>query len=143
MVRSVLLATAGALLLGCSKGPHDIVPVSGRVTVNGKPYANLAVSFQPAVSDKGNHPPPGSGGMTDNDGRYTLKVVGTDLAGRTGAVVGKHYVSITYFIERDPFDDGPPKVKPAVEIPARYTSGKLLTFDVPSGGTNKADFDLK
>jgi hypothetical protein len=121
---------------GCRSGPFDTAPVSGRVTLNGKPLAGAAVMFQPVA--KGNHNPgPGSTGLTDEDGRYTLTVVGT---GSKGAVVGMHKVRITMFQKDDSADDQP---KPVEQLPARYRQkDTVLECDVPADGTTSADFVL-
>jgi hypothetical protein len=125
------------LLAGCG-GPYKAAPVSGRVTVNGKPLANAAVLFQPVATAGNNEPGPGSAGTTDADGRYTLSLVGK---GSKGAVVGKHKVQITMMAqETDPSDDRPQRVK---RLPAGYSGRNTkLEYDVPAGGTDAANFDL-
>jgi hypothetical protein len=131
-----VLAIVAACAIGCG-APHPLAPVSGRVTLDGKPLANASVTFQPVVGGS-NNPGPGSGGFTDADGRYTLKVVGLESR---GAVVGKHTVHITLVPpETDPTDDKPKKLK---QLPAKYSGkGGKLEFDVPAGGTDHADFAL-
>ncbi|HEY2786676.1 MAG TPA: hypothetical protein VGJ05_17060, partial [Fimbriiglobus sp.] len=82
-VRVLLLAVTLALVgAGCSRGP-TLAPVSGTVTLNGKPLANVQVEFWPEGSA------PRSVGMTDQQGRFTLT---TDGEGKPGAVVGSHKV---------------------------------------------------
>ena len=57
-----------------------------------------------------------------------------------GAVVGKHRVEVT---PRNTDDDFDRKGKGAVTgVPARYNRNSELTFEFPSGGTDKADFAL-
>jgi hypothetical protein len=69
----VVLATV-SLLIGCGKAPPEIVPVSGTVTLDGKPLANVEVRFIPTV--------PGLDGnmvgsaVTDDEGKYTLRLPG-------------------------------------------------------------------
>jgi hypothetical protein len=105
------------------------------VTLNGQPLENAGVVFQP-VAGVGEQSP-SSGGFTDADGRYTLKIVGTESR---GAVVGKHKVMIT-LVDEDPGDDRP---KRARRIPARYAGKKtVLECDVPPDGRKDADFALK
>ena len=145
MVRALALLTAAVIpLVGCDKRPYPTAHVSGRITVNGKPYPKLAVTFHPldAGKDK-NHPNPSSAGTTDADGRYSLTIIGTEHAGSSGAVVGKHEVRIMHQVESGIFDEVPAKTKPSIEIPAKYWSKGAFTIDVPSSGTSKADFDLK
>jgi hypothetical protein len=118
-------------------------PVSGRVTLNGQPLANARVSFQPIEGDPFKLPP-GSVGDTDADGRYTLRVIGGQ--GATGAVVGKHRVTISV-ISRPSTSTEEVLTKPSNEskgnVPARYNSEEGgLTFTVPLGGTDAANFEL-
>jgi hypothetical protein len=126
---------------GC--GGIKYAPVSGKVTMNGKPLANTLVSFQPIAKPGSIEAGPGSSGTTDEQGRFALKVA----TGENGAVVGKHRVIISQVVSKtDPANDarptrgGPPQME---KIPARYNSESKETFDVPSGGTDKADFELK
>lgn len=143
-LRCLTLFAAGAVAAaGCSKGPYETAPVSGRVTLNGKPVEKIAVMFQPVAPKGSMNPGPGSFGITDADGRYSLKVIGTD---EPGAVVGMHKVRIEPYTEPgDPSDDRPRKPpKLAVPIPRRYNQMEaILEFDVTPKGSDKADFDLK
>jgi hypothetical protein len=130
-----VLAILLPLLAGCGGGPYNVAPVSGRVTVNGQALANAAITFQPYGEGKTN-PGPGSGGFTDSDGRYTLKLVGTDTR---GAVVGKHLVKISLTHPDDSADDRPKRIK---QPPAKFNTKKKLEYDVPACGTDAADFQL-
>jgi hypothetical protein len=121
---------------GCSGGPYGTARVSGRVTLNGQPLAHAAVTFQPIAPSGQFNPGPGSGGFTDADGRYTLKLIGTDS---TGAVVGKHKVRITLVPQDNSADD---RQKRSKELPAKYNKKTKLEYDVPPGGTASADFQL-
>jgi hypothetical protein len=139
-----IVAALAVLPAGCSKGPGDIVDVSGRVTINGNPVEKVGVVFQPIKTDGNNNPGTGSWGVTDKDGRYTLKLQSKDQ--KAGAVVGKHKVMFENYKEPDdPSDDRPNKIrpKPAVAIPPDFYFHPKFEFDVPSSGTDKADFDLK
>jgi hypothetical protein len=130
---------------GCGGGVQ-VVPVSGTVYLDGKPKAGLHVTFQPLGSKATPNPGRGSHGITDADGKYTLTYDGT----RPGAVVGEHKVAICTVLEGegenvDPETgsaDGTP-VKGGQEIiPVKYNDRTILTFDVPRGGTDKANFEL-
>jgi hypothetical protein len=120
--------------LGCSGNAYQLASVSGHVTLNGKPVVNATVSFLP-IGSKGKDPGPGSYGKTDANGRYKLKVVEND---KNGAVVGKHRVSISTQSGGDKDGEAPT----SETIPAKYNVETTLQFDVPSGGTEKADFPL-
>ena len=130
-MRPFLLPPLLLVLAGCG-GDSKVAPVSGRVTLKSKPVANAAVLFQPMATETNNDPGPGSSGVTDEDGRYTLTVVGKDIK---GAVLGVHRVKITPFEKDDSADDRPKKAKP--KLPVKY-----LEFEVRPGGSESADFDL-
>src|SRR5262245_37542958 len=102
------------LVLGC--GGPKLAPVSGRVTLNGKPLANAHVSFQPIAAPGEMNPGSGSYAITDADGRYTLRVVEGD---RPGAHIGKHRVEIVLRETTDEATDLPRRGAKVV-IPARY-----------------------
>lgn len=122
------------LLCGCgATEPYDFVPVSGQVTLDGSPLANAHVSFQPVSGQK--DPGPGSSGVTDADGLYTLRAA--TLSKQKGAVIGKHMVTIS-ITSADPNDDGGGG---ASGLPRQAGDG-TLTFDVPVGGAHSADFAL-
>jgi hypothetical protein len=113
---------------GCNG--QGIVPVSGRITLDGRPLANAVVLFEP--NDDRHNPGMGSTGETDADGRYELRQIQPD---RAGAVVGRHRVSIRTAVhgkERDGHE----------LIPAVYNTDSKLECDVPSGGRHDADFTL-
>src|SRR5262245_13252044 len=92
--RVMILAALAVWAAGCSNQPYKTAPVSGRITLNGQPVAGAAVMFQPVAPDNNPNPGPGSTGVTDEQGHYTLKLVGKETS---GAVVGKHKVRITNF----------------------------------------------
>ena len=98
------------------------------------------IAYIKSVSDGNNNPGGGSYAITDDDGRFTLRLVEGD---GSGAVVGKHRVEITSRgAEPDDATDRPKAPRPRTVIPARYSRNSELTFEVPSGGTDKADFAL-
>lgn len=136
IMRPLCLLLLLPLLAGCG-GPYKTAAVSGRVTLNGKPLANVAVLFQPIATSGAEAPGPGSTGVTDADGRYTLSLVGR---GSKGAVIGKHKVRITRMAsESDSEGDRPKAIK---RIPTEFKRDTQLEFEVPAGGTDSADFNL-
>jgi len=148
MIRHRSLAAVGLLTalvgLGCSGGP-SFAPVSGVVTIDGVPYAKAVVSFQPIGGAENPNPGRGSSAYTDDRGRFTLKCDD----GSTGAVVGKHLVRIMTkgndVVGQDPnssSDDGAPAKRDVDPIPAEWNSSSKKEFDVPAGGTTKANFDI-
>jgi hypothetical protein len=125
--------------LGC--GSRPIVPVSGKVTLNGKPLANAMVAFNPIPKEGSSEAGPGSVGTTDENGAFTLKV----SPDRKGALVGRHRVAIS--ATNPPTGGGDarlPRGGRALRntIPSRYNEQSELTLEVPSGGTDRADFEL-
>jgi hypothetical protein len=129
---------AGWALLSAGCGSSDVAPVSGRVTLDGEPVANARVTFQPLGSAENPNPGQGSYGITDAEGRYSLTMVGSK---RSGAVVGKHRVSIqSPRGPSDQFPQAPPR--PSKMIPREYNTETKLEFDVRRGGTSEADFNL-
>jgi hypothetical protein len=121
---------AGARLLlvvlfsGCGVGGPAVAPVSGRVTLDGRPLVNADVTFQPDGELRA------SGGRTDADGRYRLMF----KRGQEGALAGEHTVRIA--VSRE-LVSNPPR------IPARYDTQSELRREVKAGEENVFDFDLK
>jgi hypothetical protein len=128
-------------LLGCSDGGAKIIPVSGTVTLNGKPLANATVLFSPIAKPGEVNAGDGSAGKTNANGEYTL----TTSHGLPGAQVGTHRVRISVLVqqsgsgdERRPRGGWPVKD----QIPARYNEETKLTFEVTAPGPHKKDFEL-
>jgi hypothetical protein len=107
--------------------------VSGTVTMDGKPLANVAVLFQPIGGTL--NPGPGSSGRTDENGGYTLTVMG---GGGKGAVVGLHRVEVHPTVAGGTDDRRPPQ---KMQIPLRYNYKSELEFEVKRGN-NTADLHL-
>jgi len=134
-------------LAGCGGGDSfEIAPVSGTVTLNGQPLADATIGFQPSGGEK--EQGPGSSGKTDAQGRYTL----TTNDGRRGATVGTHQVRISTLkmAENKDVEDASIFIKLSKsgsvlapeKVPSKYAKEEPLTFTIPSGGTDKADFNL-
>jgi hypothetical protein len=120
---------------GC--GDYGLAPVSGRVTLNGLPLADAYVSFQPIGDKDHGNPGPGSFGKTDADGRFTLRTVGGQ---RTGAVIGKHRVTIRKGQTPKPgVNEDYAQYKDT--LPARYNAKTELELEVVAA-TDQADFAL-
>jgi hypothetical protein len=140
MPARLILGCAIVSLLGCSDS-NKLVPVSGKVTLNGKTLPNATVMFQPMGEPGSIVAGEGSAGKTNQQGEFILK----SSTGKNGALVGKHRVSISAL---DPkigkHDTRPPRGgwPRADKVPSRYNAKSELTSDVGPGGTNTADFDL-
>ena len=107
---------------GCGKTGPEVVPVTGRITLDGKPLEKADIVFQP----DGSKPP--SSGRTDASGRYELVY----KRGVMGGNVGPNTVQIT--ISSDVVANPP-------NIPARYNTESDLKKEVKSG-QNEFNFDL-
>jgi hypothetical protein len=136
------LAVTLVFAFGCA-GSVKLAPVSGKVTMDGKPLVGATVSFTPIdeKDKKGIEAPLSSIGNTNDQGEFTLQTT----TGQPGAVVGKHKVSISLLKEQaGDTDDRPPRGGwPTADlVPLRYNEKTELTFDVPAGGTKEASFPL-
>jgi len=123
---------------GCGGGNSvETVPVSGVIEMNGEPLANAAVMFQIASETQGTAPT--SVGITDDEGRYTLKL---STSNTSGAVVGEHRVQVTMDgYEEDEEDDSDGTATES--IPEKYNVNTELKFRVPENGTDQANFSLR
>jgi hypothetical protein len=146
MLKPYFLVTVGicfiGTVIGCSKPPNlpKQYPVSGTITLDGKPLAGAGIMFLPRGETRGN----GAMAMTDPAGKYTLK---TDHGG-PGAPEGEYAVTISKVVNRDGTPYVPnPNVAEAGEretLPGTYSNSMntVLTATVPKGG-NTINFELK
>jgi hypothetical protein len=124
---------------GCGDDGYDLAPVSGVVTLDGKPLAGGVIQFQPVGGEEQN-PGPGSAGVLDSEGRFQLQ---TQQSPRSeGAVIGTHQVRIYSRIAEQLASDVDTSTEPE-RVPPRYNYRTELTFPVPPEGTDEADFHLK
>jgi hypothetical protein len=150
-IRAVI-ALVTLTFAGCGER-LPVVPVSGTITLDGQPLAGASIITQPVATDSPN-PGPGSTGATEEQGHFVLEVVQPAMK---GAIIGKHRVMISpanrqrsgsrkrsadgtheYSID----DPNSNRAETASNWPARFTDGSL-TMEVPPGGTDKLNFDLK
>jgi hypothetical protein len=130
---------------GCGQ-PYKVARVSGRVTLDGRPLTKASVTFAPVATKENDSPGPTAWGATDAEGRYALSIT----PDRPGAVVGKCRIYITTLLS-DPVagdgagdrDAGGPVRRVRDRVPEKYNKRTELVFDVPAGGTDQANFDLK
>ncbi len=136
----LLLLVLGGMVFACAVGAGcrsgiELLPVSGVVTLDGKPVEQATVLFKPETG-------PVAYGQTDSAGRFELST-----AGRKGAVPGKHKVSITKTkvtgVGNDEMVD-PEKVKTEWIVPQKFTDPEKseLTAEVARGKTT-FEFHLK
>ncbi|MGE0759845.1 MAG: hypothetical protein AB7F89_17850 [Pirellulaceae bacterium] len=152
--------------IGCSgAAPSNLpktYPVSGTVTMGGKPVEGATVNFMP-MSGSGS-----SIGLTDKDGNYNLSTYSSN----DGAEAGQYKVSVVKWEgdtapsnvppagtiasgEIDESTYAPPSERatsgsvgstgPKNLLPSKYANGdtSALRATVTEGGPNKFDFDLK
>ena len=150
MTRLRFPAAGGLLVLlaavtGCS-GDSKFAPVSGVVTLDGQPYGKAVVVFQPIGTKENPNPGRGSSAYTDENGRFVLKSDSTT----DGAIVGKHLVRIMTsgndVVGQDPEGGSPDETvtrgRNVDPIPPEWNALSKREFDVPKGGTDKANFDI-
>lgn len=131
-----------ALIAGCQK-PSNLpaqYPVSGTISLDGKPLPGAGIMFLPRGDTRGT----GAMAMTDPTGKYTLK---TDHGG-PGAPEGEYAVTISKVMNRDGTPYVPnPDVAEAGEretLPGTYSDSMktILKANVPKGG-DTINFELK
>ncbi len=124
-MRFVMVAACGLSLLlsGCGSGPRT-AEVTGRITFDGKPQANVLIEFEPQQSVNGKVPA-AARGVTDADGRYRAFRTGKNLV---GVAVGPAVVRVSAVQDS------------AARVDPRYANGGLSLEVVP--GANVYDLDL-
>jgi hypothetical protein len=125
-------------VVGCTKPPYDVAPVSGTVTLDGKPLEGALINTQPIGSQENPSPGPGSFAKSDQDGRFALELVSP---AKPGAVVGQHRVRITKLTVKyiPGKEDAPVAVRNL--LPRSATDGSI-SITVPPEGTDELQLDL-
>jgi 5-hydroxyisourate hydrolase-like protein (transthyretin family) len=96
LIRGMLVLVMGLPLLGCGSSGPNLYPVTGTVTVNGKPAALVRVQFLHAdQSLPGNQKMPV--GITDESGAFHLSTSGD----KDGAVQGEYTVVFEWMSGND------------------------------------------
>ena len=154
-----MLIAVAAMFTGCSDnsgGP--LGPVSGTVTLDGKPLVGVEVVFSPMATEGNSNPGVYSFGTTDESGHYELKT----RHGKTGAIVGKHSVTIEYpdgidmtELQEELADAKNDEEADAEEVKARMAEAEKKLkgrpmipesanqeIEVPKGGNTDANFEL-
>ena len=128
LLRTLALLPLVWLAIGCGPPALKLVPVSGVVTLDGKPVAEATVMFSP---EAGGVP---AVGLTDAAGRFQLTT-----NGKEGALVGTHQVMVTKMemtgVEADADGLSTPlssNVQQIWHVPKKYSSTKTsgLTEEV-------------
>lgn len=136
--------------IGCDRGPSFVNEVSGTVKIDGKPFSKVKVTFVPQINVDGSFMPTG---VTDEDGSFTLSMLGNDA----GCPAAKCKVTITESsppdeIQENLMSENPDdrmlsrylkslKLRP---IPKTYTRLKLTPLVVDVSDDNHVfDFELE
>lgn len=154
--RSYSLLCLICLICAAGCGQSGLAPVSGVVTVNGKPMKNVRVVYAPMSTGESSIVGPPSLGVTDDEGRYTLKTRNGDY----GAVVGRHSVTFNYddlehledlnawYSNPDsPEDKAEAKsridnVKKEIARRGAISKSSKQTVTISAGGQKNADFEI-
>lgn len=132
------------LVVGCSHRDSalpKLMPVSGVVTINGKPASGVTIRFAPIETTRGS----GAYGFTDKFGKYELIA----CRGGKGAPVGEYQVVAEKLVMPDGSDfpigsNIPPMESKARQIlPDKYSNPTESTLKASVGeGLNTIDFSL-
>jgi hypothetical protein len=136
MVGWLVAIAVAALNSGCgSVKTPPTAKVSGTVTYNGSPLANVTVTFQPSQGRP-------ASGVTDSSGKFTLSTFGKN----DGALPGNHRISIAPNSADVPMPETPEEAEkpPKLPFPARYTNAEtsMLTAVVEKGKANNFPLQL-
>lgn len=158
VVFAALLTIGACCVAGCSGGPErpETYPVTGTVTLDGKPVEGATVVFVPKEKGKGR----AATGVTDSNGKYSL---GTFASG-DGVIPGQYLVKVTKYrppsSQQPPVEDeedeesemrafleaqkGAEQTTPESDLPVKYsneqTSGLFFTVEAKD---NTFDIALK
>lgn len=136
-----LLAYVSVLLTGCNPAPTGpaTVPVTGEVSLDGKPVEGALVLFFPADKSAGIKT---SSAETDAEGKFTLSTHVEGTTYKPGAQAARYEVAVEKRDQSAPLD---PTIPPKHLLPQRYrdpsTSG--LEADVLQDGENRFVFALE
>lgn len=142
--RLTLLLVAPLLLAGCGEGGPVLVPVSGTVTLNGKPLEGAELTFVPDPTNT--QVTPGAD-VTGPEGNYKAM-----YQARSGLAVGKYKVIVSKKAATQPlpevFKEDPSMASMAgmtkETLPAAYGDASKTSFSVEVPPEGKiADFDIK
>lgn len=127
-----LLSLLAVVASGCSGSgiaEPELAIVTGTVTIDGAPGANLLVTFEPQIKDPQNVKNVGAVSMatTDEEGAYELA-----YKAKKGAVVGKHLVRIAPIAGGGPAG-GESAAAIGVEIPPQYGAESSIIKEVQKG----------
>ncbi len=150
---SLTIVCGLVLALGCGRPTEKIkvIPVTGRVTLDGQPLEGATVTFLPQTAEGA-----AAGATTDSTGNFKLQTAG---AARPGAVPGAYQVTVIKSEVRELMSQEkalaeaqhknqlipPPTTATKGLLPARYRNPAQsgLTATVTESGKNHFEFDVK
>ena len=156
LLRASVILTIACVCMGC--GGANYSAVSGTVTYDGEPVANIQLVFSP-VSDSTAEGPPFSIAVTDDTGAFSLKT----RDGKPGAAVGLHKVgfawqdikSYTVRALETQLSESKDDPELTAELKAKIADAEKklasrstlkpdlqIEFTVPEDGTDSANFEL-
>jgi hypothetical protein len=126
---------------GCGGKAYDapkLMPVSGTVTLDGKPLAGAVLTFVPIGSTRGK----GATGVAEKDGKYQLA-----RGGKNGAPVGEYRVVVAWSGApngSEPAAGSPQMVAPPAQVlPAKFSGVRDSVLRAKVGdGDNVVNFPL-
>jgi hypothetical protein len=152
--------TVGLLVAGCGpSSPGSIAPVSGKLTLDGKPLPGVEIVFSPLEVEGASNPGPWSAATTDAEGNYTMKTRYKE----NGAVIGLNHVTMSYddlepgameelhgeLADAKSSEDEPEKIKAQIAELKKKLKGRAIIpasaerdYEVPPGGNKNLNFEL-
>jgi hypothetical protein len=105
---SLCLCCSAILFVGC-KEKVNLIPVTGTLTIDGQPAADINVQFMPDIESK--NVGPTSFGATNAEGKFELKTFTNEV----GAVPGAHRVILSDLNEERPAQGEAPTRPPRLK----------------------------
>ncbi|MBX6312628.1 MAG: hypothetical protein IRY99_06865 [Isosphaeraceae bacterium] len=142
--KSIAAATVAALFLlvfhaaGCGSGdnlPRE--PVSGSVTLDGKPLKSGLITFVPTGPDI-----PTQGAAAIVEGEYSIPRAQGLVPGKYKVVVSSGGGTPEQKVDTVADMPGMPPVPAKEAIPPQYNANSILEANVTAGGKNEFDFSL-
>jgi hypothetical protein len=138
----VVVALGCMLLGGCQKSSFKVAPVSGKVTLGGKPQPKLNVVFAPLrASQESQEAGMGSTAQTNDEGVYELTLAD---GSKKGAVVGRHRVTFARVMPASDSDIVTPlSPEPELDAAIKQILKSPVEIEVPAGGSKELNIELK
>lgn len=142
----LVVTTVLAALSGCGGGAAT-VPVSGTVSLDGKPFPGAVVTFVPHAGTVGY----GGQAQTDDQGNFTAHMQdGTTAEGKPGLLPGEYKVVVNKLVKPDGTvfvaseDEAPIDSNAREVVPAKYSDYQQTTLTANiNGSTDALKFELK